>query len=1459
MVFRDQLALSFLLLIPQACENIPSNEVGDEKPTWQIEYHSKRNKTANSVRIPVSIPVDEAMVKSPRTAKPKYRPLSNSIRETPIPTMAQTQSKAKTVAIPDQITTLVPGQEGISLPVKVAAQGTEVDYEYPKAFPALAPGIRHNAKGSIQYLDIDQGLSSSSINAILEDRRGHLWFGTNGGGLCRYDGTTFSHLTIDSGLSSKYIACLLEDKWGRLWIGTKGEGVNVYDGHTLIHFGKEAGLNGAYVESMVEDNDGNIWFGMRRGGGLSRYDGTGFVHYTEREGLISDEIRCLYLDSLGNLWIGTGKGACKFDGLGFSHFTIKEGLSSNRVEAIYEDEHRNIWFGSIGGGLCRFDGTAFTHYGTEQGLPSDDVLTIAGDVKGEFWLGTRGGGASHYRAGQFTGYSVEDGLSSNHVTFIKQDSRGIHWFATWGGGVSKINPCRFAYLGKDDGLDNDHVLAVLEDSQNNLWIGTHRGVSRFDGKSFRHFRPEEGLAPHPILSTLPVLSILEDSRGDLWFGTDLAGVNRFNGKGFMHYGKEEGLSHAAILCMAEDNDGYIWFGTRDGLTRYDPSSNHQGSFSHFLTDQGLWVGSMLEDKMGNLWFGTTNGAYVYDGQSFRLYTRQQGLASHGVSCMLEDSEGNIWFGSDNGVSQFDGRDFINYNRNDGLPHNNIRSIIEDQERNIWISTEGGIAALMPVSEAPKPTSGWEAKHYRCFTFDKGDGLKCLDFALNSACLDQKNRIWWGCSSGLTMLDLGSFAFPTHDLQIGLASIEISQKHVDYRWMKHEKYRGVLPFGDLLKKTFEEVEPFYNYPNSWSVPHNIDHLIFHLTSTNLVAPHQTKYSFFLEGADRGWSHPSTSNTTEYRNLDPGSYTFRAKAVGSAKKWSDPMAYSFSIYPPWWQTWWAYFVYAVLLISLVLFIRRYELKRQNLAHQLDLENIRSNKLEEINAIKARFFANVSHEFRTPLTLMLGPVKELIASYPKSNLSYLQLIQGASHRLLNLINQLLALTKVDARKMKLRASSLDFIPFTREIFALFISMAEYRNIQYTYHSNTETQCGYFDPELFEQILVNLLDNAFKFTPNGGEVHLAVESREQVLLVSVSDSGPGIHPNHLPHIFDRFFQIEEAEVGTGIGTGIGLALVRELVQLHHGEVAVESNVGRGSRFIIEMPLGKNHLKDEELLEESRSYSSAEVTMLGALNQKGTKFHEVNGANKELPLVLVVEDNADMRTYIRQIIGGRFRIVDAVNGEQAMIFARKYIPDFILSDVMMPVMSGLTLCHKLKTDALTSHIPVLLLTARADIENRIEGLKLGADAYLAKPFDKQELLVRMEKLIELRRQLQVHYQNLVHLDANEYAGVEMQHKFIQQLRQHVEENLGNHKFEIPQLCRLMQMSRAQLYRKVKALTGKSVGHFIRTHRLRKAMILLKTSQLNISEIAYEVGFQDPAYFSRTFSEEYGMSPSKMR
>ena len=1119
------------------------------------------------------------------------------------------------------------------------------------------------------------------------------------------------------------------------------------------------------------------------------------------------------------------------------------------------------------------------------------VSTIFEDRQGLLWISFVTGGLLIFDPAKatFREIPLTDGGSSGSsrvaVQSIIEDDSGVLWFATNGLGVARHDNARKPFKifqharKKPNTLVGNEVTAVYEDRRGIWWIGTTLGLSRLEpntGKirNFQHVIND----PHS-LSLNNVQSVFEDSRNHLWIGTWGGGLNKLDRTTwqFTHYKHQasdsKSLSNNFIHAIYEDRSGNLWIGTgAGGLDKFD-RDNH--IFVHYSADakRSEWLKSneihcIYEDPTGLLWLGTTMwGLYRFDPKQERFVNymheldNPQSLSSNRVISIYEDKLQRLWVGTfGGGLNRFDREKstFFHFAEKDGLPNNSIHTILEDEHGNLWLSTNKGLSRFDP-----------ETKSFR--NFYTNDGLPSNKFSFAAyRCRD--NTMLFGSDKGLLYFFPDSIKDNPFIPPVVLTDFKILNQSVPIA-VGNRKVDGKFALEKSISET-ERIELLYSQ--------NV--FTFEFAALHYAASFKNQYAYKMEGFDRDWIYAGKRRFATYTNLDPGNYIFHVKGSNSDGVWNEKGAsIHITILPPWWKTTGAYIGYAVLLFVLLFFVRRFEMNRIKIRNRLRLRELEAQKLQEVDSLKSRFFANISHEFRTPLTLILGPLEDMM-SKTKDKLARdnLRMMQRNASRVLQLINQLLDLSRLESGRMKLNASRGDLIPFLRGIVMSFASGAERKQIGLSFEpreGSEPSQGFYFDRDKIEKIFYNLLSNALKFTPAGGRVEVMVKTvqlpgpgtksqitapkasaAQPMVEIVVKDSGIGIAAERLPHIFDRFYQVDSTSTREHEGSGIGLALTKELVELHRGEIEVHSEEGKGTKFVVRLPLGKAHLKEDQIVAEppvsgvlETAVPPAEVSspLPSEMAKPGIMRHEDT-------IILVVEDHEDVRCYVREHIEPVYKVIEAADGEAGASVALETIPDLVISDVMMPKLDGYQLCEKLKTDEKTSHIPVILLTAKAGEEDKLSGLETGADDYLTKPFNSKELQVRVQNLIEQRRKLRARFRREGILQPRDIAVPSVEEAFLHKLMDIMEAELGDEDFGVEKLSAALRMGRRQLLRKIRSLTGQSPVEFIRSVRLQRAKQLLEKHAGTVSEIAFQVGFANLSHFTRRFREEFGVLPSEV-
>jgi signal transduction histidine kinase/DNA-binding response OmpR family regulator len=807
--------------------------------------------------------------------------------------------------------------------------------------------------------------------------------------------------------------------------------------------------------------------------------------------------------------------------------------------------------------------------------------------------------------------------------------------------------------------------------------------------------------------------------------------------------------------------------------------------------------------------------------------------------IYKDSFGRIWAGAGNTIDLWDpaSRSFIHYN-NPGFSDCARAYILgQDRKGRLWVRTETGKLGVLDTATGMFNT--FDLSQGLCNTLGDMENLEDGSVLLSG----------W---AGWNIVWPDSIGRQRSPPPLLITNMKVND-------------RAVVPAPVLLGGT-----------ESLQLSHTQDVLEFEFAAIDIDAPQLVRYSYRLEGLEPDWVKTQDRRYVRYAAVPPGRYVFRLRAASARNEWPEQeIAFAVSIAPPWWKTLWSYAAYAFLFLGLLYAGYRVRLRQLRLEQQVELGQFKAEHLAEVDRLKSRFFANISHEFRTPLTLILGPIRKWRERAQEEELEKdMGMAERNANRLLRLINQLLDLSKLEAGAMKLRASRMNIVPLVKGIAYSFESSAGMRGVALNVSVDEEDIEVYCDKDMVEKILSNLLSNAFKFTPQGGSVTVSVAlpqirnqisdiSNQNSIWITVADTGMGIPPDQLDKVFDRFYQVDASQTREHEGSGLGLALVKELVELHHGTIQVESEVGEGTTFTVRLPMGRSHLKEDEIIEDPVSIGETrrEVkgTFIGTPGEVGPGGTQAGGAGIEKPIVLIVEDNSDVRVYITGYLAPSYQVVEAKDGGEGIEKARECVPDLVISDVMMPKKDGYEVCRVLKLDERTSHIPIILLTAKAASENRVEGLETGADDYLIKPFDPKELLARIRNLIDMRRKLRERFKVSVPLRPGEISVTSMDDSFLKKVMAVVEQHLGDEQFNIEELSALVNMSRVQLHRKLTALTSQPPGAFIRYLRLHRAMELLQKGAGTVSEIAYQVGFSDHSYFSKCFREQFGMVPTDVR
>lgn len=1318
---------------------------------------------------------------------------------------------------------------------------------------------------SFENLTVEQGLSQSSILSIAQDSMGFMWFGTKDG-LNRYDSRSFevfknNEKDTTSLSSSLNINALLTDSKGNLWVGTQ-KGLNKYDpeSNSFIRFmhnpKQKNSISHNTIRCLYEDRQGNIWIGTDSG--LNKLiNPNHFERFlTNTKGLgVHPTIKAIHQDTENTVWVGTQNGllSLQYKNGSYRYKTYHHNdkninsIAANDINTITEDLNHNLWIGTHFKGLDLFDRTSktFKHFKAQPGNPnslsSNVIRKIRVDRTGNLWIATLNGINVYDPVKQrFSIYQHNpenpSSLSQNSVYDIFQGNAGSVWVGTYYGGINVYHanavPFKvYKHYSYKNSLSSNIISAIVEDNKNNLWIGTEaEGLNYYNRETGRFTTFKSNLSSGNSLSSNLIKAIVIDDNGDLWIAAYEGGLDFYSPKTgkFKNYkldaANPNSLSANRVTTLLKDRKGRIWIGSRKGLYQYNQVEDNFIAFSNPYRKGGLpskTINHLFLDGQQNIWVATDDGLFYYpnDAKSFRrLRVKYNPEILKKINCIQEDADGNLWFGSYNGgLLRYDrtNQEVFIYTKKNGLPSNNVTGILEDNDGVLWLSTDKGLAKF-------------EAGLFKVYT--RNDGLPGNVFNYHSLLKTKKGELFFGGYNGMV-------SFIPEEIKEN----KKAPKMVFTRLRLFNKAVSIKDKTGLLDKALSRTKEiiFNHEQNIFSVD---------FSALNYIKSRKNSYAYKLEGFEKDWNYVNIPTAT-FTNLPAGHYNLLIKGANNDGIWSESLGkLAIIVKPPFWLTWWAYIFYGLLLAGLLFMIIRFILIKALLKRE-----------HEVHQMKLDFFTNVSHEIRTPLTLILGPLEKIIEDTREQKSINNNLLGVAKNvkRLSKLINELMDFRKIESGKMRLNISEGDFVSFAKEIFLSFQHLAIQRKIQYSFKSTEEEIKLFFDKEQLEKVVFNLLSNAFKFVPDKGKISVQIIQDEDQLKFKVLDNGIGIPDSSKKKIFTDFYQAGNHQ-GRNAGTGIGLALSKNIAELHHGDLTLEEN-SKDTCFNLSLKLGSSHFNKVDLVELADHenplvyHLQSEIDAMIYENSE----HKPSHSYKEKPLLLVVDDNEEVRNFIVKTVGVFYWVKEANNGEQALLMATEEIPDLIISDVMMPIMDGFELCRMLKTDERTRHIPVILLTARSGEIHELDGLKTGADIYLTKPFSVQKLLLNIENLLALHENMRKRFSQQLILEPTNVTIESTDQEFLEKVLKLIDSNINNSAFNVNQFAAEIGMSTPVFYKKIKALTGLTVNNFVKSIRLKRAAQLLEQHAGTVYEIAYMVGFSDPKYFSREFRKQFGKIPSE--
>lgn len=1337
-------------------------------------------------------------------------------------------------------------------------------------------------------LDLSNGLSNNQVTAIYKDIKGYMWFGTMAG-LNRYDGyqfKVFKHNSRDSKtLSDDFINSISELPDAKLLIDTRA-GLNIFDlekqnfiQDVAPHF-KKLGISTTAVIGIKKDKSGNFWFNAGAEGV--------FVYQTKKKqtlhlkcanslsGLGPAPVTHIQDDEKGNMYVlHTDK---TFEMLEISTLKIKNRYNTLKIKEqadfkplrffIDKEGAVFIWSFNDQEGVTYYEPVSnqIKYLNKKSGGLNNNLVTgIIQENKGEVWIGTDHGGINILNKKTLKVSYVENReddpktLSQNSVVSLYKDNTGIIWVGTFKKGISYYHeniikfPLYKHLASNRKSLPYDDVNRFIEDDKSNIWIGTNgQGLIYFDRKAQNFITYKHDPNNQNSISADIVVSLFIDDEKKLWVGTYFGGLDCFDGKTFKHYKHEtkniNSVGDDRIWDIIEGDDKKLWIGTLGaGIDVLDRSNGIFTHYKAYLSKNSVasnFITALLKDKKGNAYIGTSSGLDFWEKKTnqFTHFNAdphlKNSLSNGNVYDILEDSYGYIWITTRDGLNRYDPRKkhFDVFRTENGLPDNTTLNIVEDKNKNLWLSSTKGLTFIKV-----KPSAGGPTYSFR--NYDQQDGLQAKEFNVNSAYITKRGELIFGGANGFNLFKPEDIKTDHSKPEIVLSDLQIANKSVAV----DEALDGEIILDKILNST-----------SKLTLNHRNNVISIEFTALNYFNPDKIKYRYMLEGFDKTWQEPSGNlRRATYTNLDPGSYTFKVSSTNSAGDWvANEKRISIKILPPFWKTPLAYFLYLSFIGGILFLVRQRGIQRLKTQFAIEQERLEARRMHELDLMKIKFFTNISHEFRTPLSLIITPMEKLIRQTADiGKKQQMQMIHRNGRRLLNMVNQLLDFRRMEVQQLKLDYKLGDIVDFIKELTHSFTDIAEKKNIKFHFESALTSLITEFDYDKIERILFNLLSNAFKFTPESGEVAVLLsseikENNQTMLLISITDNGIGIDEDKLNRIFDRFFQSDIPGSLVNQGSGIGLSITKEFVRMHGGEVWAESKVGVGSKFTVKIPFNE---ADVTIVENSKLSFTVKSPARSVSEEKNTG--NISEYNKK-PILLLVEDNDDFRFYLKDNLNEYYQIFEASNGKEGWQKVLSIHPDLVVSDVSMPEMNGIDLCRKIKGDQRTANTPVILLTALTGEEMQISGLETGANDYVMKPFNFEILLFKIKNQLTQLKSSEIKFKKQVDISpkADEIESVD--EKFMRQLTSLIENNVSNSDYSVDQLSGEMNMSRVSLYKKVLLLTGKSPVEYIRFYRLKKSTQLLEKSQLTISEIAYEVGFNNPKYFTKYFKQEFNMLPS---
>ena len=1321
--------------------------------------------------------------------------------------------------------------------------------------------------GDLQFKQFStfNGLPNNMVHQVYQDVDGYIWIATFYG-LYQYDGyevrTIKSNLYTPGLLVNNNIICVKEDYSHRLWIGTH-EGLCIFDKKTgSVRKIKLEGHSRQRLNEIHVTRDNKIYLGYIRG--MVYYDEKqdSIIRMTQQNcrGDVPEQvnIQAIIEDGNGDLLIGTWeRGLYRYvvQENRFIHYPVDARKS---ILSLFKDSKGTIWVGSSGAGLHRANFSAdketvtyetYKHdHKNEASICSNYIYSIDEDLHTQsIWLGTRNGLSVMClnKKGVFTNYQNSRSkyhLPVHEVNSVLRDNNGLMWVGTKGAGVFHVDTHArvFNIFQTQDSktLFTDYVSTLYVEENGAVWAGFGYGVDYYHNNKTSNVLSTQ--RPYNISYSASTKEILLTAHDEgIFVCRDGKVVNQYTDQncGF--------IPHNLVYMVHEDRKGNWWIGSYTGLgVRYKDGRSYRinklENVDRLLSKE---ITCIAEGQDGTLWLATNNNGIVHVSgdmeQPYSLrcknYCIENGLLPVNTPlCFLIDGQGNIWAGTEgSGLCIYDPLkdSFKSVHQTYNLPGDMVGSMEEDDRGNLWIGTNQGLVRLT--------ISANDEEEARIFTV--ADGLADNFFNRNASCY-RNGKLYFGCSRGIVSFNANMIEKHSNDISLCITDILIDGK----------------PLEQIQKEKREDITPFTpDFTSELTIPASYNNFTIRFASLTYNMPQQNKYAYRLLNFNSDWQYVDASSRSAYfSNLNAGTYTLELRATNENGDWGEIRKMQIIIQPPFWATWWAYLIYIVFSAVIIAFILLEVRRRLIVRNRLHLHEVEMNKVQELNHVKLQFFTNITHELMTPLTIISATLDELKEQIPTFNEFYSTLDINVQ-RLIRLLQQILEFRKAESGNLQLRVSKGNIALFVRHEAESFEPLIRKRQIHFSVVCEQEIMKAYFDRDKLDKILYNLLSNAAKYNRKDGYIQLSVKysSTKEFALISVKDNGKGISEEQQKNLFQRFYEGDYRQSHT-IGTGIGLSLTRDLVYLHRGSIHVESEVDKGTQFFVEIPIEREAYSNEEIIEITEESIVKEP--IADLTLYEQTVEPIKPYNEETPRILLAEDNEELLSVMVKLLSREYRILKAANGREALEMVRDEDVDLVVSDIIMPEMTGIELTTQIKSDIETCHIPVVLLTAKSTEEHRDEGYTAGADAYLTKPFNLSALHVRIKKLLKTKERVANDFKKQLVFEVKGLDYTDMDEKFLQDAIDCVNRHLSESEFDVPQFISEMATSRTTLHKKLKSLTGLNATGFVRNIRLKAACkVMDQNKTIRISELAHAVGFNDPKYFSFCFKKEFGLQPTE--